>query len=245
MFVVASAPSAGRANATATSAPSPASANAIALRNELGLSTSPDVVASAAASPATTHQYNFGLPLTQAEQDDLDNRGRLQLAEGPLVAAVQSLSSVTGGIYQDQHAGGQFVVMALPQLTASQRSTITAAVPSGGSVRFENSSLSSDQREAVVRSLSASFSPGGELPGNVPRLRADFDGRNATVSAIVPDVASETVHVLVIGLTPSLQTDLKSLALKRLGGQVLAANLSIDAGSYVTPTDAVRTGRAG
>lgn len=184
---------------TASPAPTtPTVAQQVAFRESFGLPTSLDAMSAAQANPATVKTVDYGVPLTQAEQNDLEARGRIQIKADSLVAAVAAVKDLTGGIYVDQHAGGQFVIEALPGLEATTESSLRALVPSGGSIRFDPATVSTGQLEAAMSSLDVAFGTNtvGLPPATVDLspLKAKLAAEGISVVALQIDVASNSIE---------------------------------------------------
>ena len=113
-------------------------ANAQRFRESMGLSTDPALLAT--MSMTITSQQKYGVPLTRAEEADIDARITLQESLLPLVDFANAHDDVMGGVWLDQtatHGHGAMINVALTD-RADQRLVAQAAalIPAGVAVAY-------------------------------------------------------------------------------------------------------------
>ena len=117
-------------------------AQAIKFRQDFGLPSDDAALAVATASPDPISLQRYGVALTAAEYAEQSARDARADAAGPLAAVVEQHAGELAGLWIDQQQGGMFVVMATPATSALTRAAVAAAVPQGGTLRFEPAQLS-------------------------------------------------------------------------------------------------------
>lgn len=139
-------------------------------RRHFGLPADAAALAAAAAAPHAEGLQRYGVALTATEFADQRARDERADAAGPLAALVSTRADELAGMWIDHERGGEFVVMAAPATTPATRALVTAAVPAGGSIRFEPVQHSGAALDAGARLLTAamiaSTDPGGAPPHN-------------------------------------------------------------------------------
>lgn len=113
-------------------------ANAQRFRESMGFSTDPALLAT--MSMTITSQQKYGVPLTRAEEADIDARITLQESLLPLVDFANAHDDVMGGVWLDQtatHGHGAMINVALTD-RADQRLVAQAAalIPAGVAVAY-------------------------------------------------------------------------------------------------------------
>ncbi|HEX6393440.1 MAG TPA: hypothetical protein VFZ97_08360 [Acidimicrobiales bacterium] len=137
-----------------------------------------------------------GVPLNPEELADLDERSRQQDEQGPFAEVAASLSEVLGGVWKDQRRRGEYVIMALPSLSATELGRLIAALPSGARYRVESATVSEATMRAWVIRLTRSLM----LKTDRNDLTERIEQLGLEVSTIQPDVP---VNRLVVYLTRS------------------------------------------
>ncbi|MDQ1436499.1 MAG: hypothetical protein QOK43_128 [Acidimicrobiaceae bacterium] len=145
-------------------------AQAIKFRQDFGLPYDDTALAVAAASPDPMALQRYGVALTPAEYAEQSARDARADAAGPLAAVVEQHADELAGLWIDQQQGGMFVVMATPATSTLTRAAVAAAVPQGGTLRFEPAQLSTAAlRQAAQMITDAqidSTAPEGARSGN-------------------------------------------------------------------------------
>jgi hypothetical protein len=102
-------------------------------RESMGFSTDPDTLAGYSMTATSVQKY--GVPLTKAEEEDVDGRIAMQESLGPLVDFANQNSEAMGGIWLDQavsHGHGATIALASTRETSQELlAQATALVPPG------------------------------------------------------------------------------------------------------------------
>jgi Ricin-type beta-trefoil lectin domain len=188
----------GAAPAKQVKPPPPGRAEQAKFRRDFGLDSSAQAMDRAQVSPASRRPVDFGVPLTQAEEDDLAHRADLQSKRNSLDAVADRYADETGGVSIDQLAKGQFVVLVRPSLTEAHRAELVGAVPAGGSVRFDPAAASTTQMRAAVDALNDSFGRWADKHASAPldRLWDDLRAQGIDVTGYWPDPATGALTVM-------------------------------------------------
>jgi hypothetical protein len=104
-------------------------------REKWGFATSQSLIDTLANDPTANREY--GYPLTDAEVDSLEMRGRIDSDLVDLHAHIETNSNKFGGVYLDNRAGGEVVVQTVRSTTDSNRQEAKSLIPDRWSVRFE------------------------------------------------------------------------------------------------------------
>ena len=123
-------------------------------RRDFGLEANSSAAEDALSFPSSRRAIEYGVPLTQPEQDDLEARHKVEDSISELKIVVDAMADRTGGLYIDQSSGGQLVVLAAGALSDEDRSRLAAAAPVGGRLRIDNAAISSSRMAAAINRLS-------------------------------------------------------------------------------------------
>jgi hypothetical protein len=133
-FALAPAPSSGVTLAGEVASSSTAVRDALKFREDFGLSTDPALVS--LLSNDTSANMEFGVPLTNAELANLQQRGAIESQLGPIVTALGAFPEFAG-LYVDQADGGRVVVTVAGD-EAKIAAALSSALPAGARSRIEH-----------------------------------------------------------------------------------------------------------
>ena len=169
-------------------------------RQTFGLDDSDVAMAYAATFDQSGNRH--GVPLNPEELADMDERSRQQREQAPFAEVAASLSAFLGGVWSDQRRRGEYVIVALPSLSATDLERLIDALPSGAKYRVEPGTLSEATLRAWIERLTRSLmlkTDRSDLTERIERLGLE-------VSTIQPDVR---LNRLVVYFTrPPTQPDL-------------------------------------
>jgi hypothetical protein len=175
-------------------APSASLAEQQRFRLEFGLDSS--LAAINAASTWDLSGNPYGIPLTPSELADMTQRFDEQNNQGSFVQLANSMQDRIGGIWKDQQAHGQFVIVALPGLSPSDQASLIAALPTGATYRFESGTVSQATIYGWIDTLTKSLML--KSPRN--SLSDLLDSYGLTVSTIQPDTRANRLVVYLTAL---------------------------------------------
>ena len=138
-------------------------ADAILTRTSLGLRSDADYVEAVHAAPDSV-RHDFGILVTPEEAADLDRRFAAQDDLGALAAYGAEHSDTFGGMYIDQAAGGD-VVLLFTRDVERHAIAASALAPAGVAVRVRQVDFTEAQLNEVMDSLGPMNQPGLEMVG--------------------------------------------------------------------------------
>lgn len=157
----------------------------VAIRAEFGLAVDAALVTSLSGDESPL----LGIPLTPAEELEMERRAHVQSSLGPLSELGASFAGVYGGLWIDQSAGGVINVGLTPAASAAVREALVAAVPANAVVRIRVVAFPLAELERVHSQLEEMAHREQELG-----LRA--------IGAISTNVSLNTVDVAVPATAP-------------------------------------------
>ena len=162
---------------------------ALRFRRTFGLDDSDEAMEYAKTFDQSSNRH--GVPLNPEELADLDERSRQQEQQGPFADVAASLSGVLGGVWKDQRRRGEYVIMALRSLSATDLDRLVDALPSGARYRVEPATVS----EATLRGWVDRLTRSLMLKTERNDLTADLEDMAVHVTSLAPEVQSNKVRV--------------------------------------------------
>lgn len=143
----------------------------IEFRKNFGLPYDEASLAAAEADRDPGSWTTYGVPLTAPEFADQQARDERQRAHDPLLATVDEHDDELAGVWIDQANDGEYVVMALPSMSAATREEVTAKAPRGATLLFVDAQFSGAELKAAAKLITAEqgdvTDPAGPRPDNV------------------------------------------------------------------------------
>jgi len=169
---------------------------AIEFRAKFGLPYDDATLAAAVANPAPEGPPRWGVVLSPAEFAEMEKRQAWIDAKGPMSDAVRQRRDEFAGMWMDHHAGGRFVVMALPTASALSKAAVVAAAPAGAPVTFSTAEFSGNALDAAYKAMSALLgdSVHAPKPGNP---LADWRAKGISVVGVGIETRRNRLYVAV------------------------------------------------